>query len=261
MEQPTRRLRPLPPAPPLMGDPPPSYPGGLHSAVADIHELLGGWNDFLSTFSPRYITDADGNRVEVLARTRYTGDPPSEWFAISNISTRGTFKIRINEGRIISPNPTGAADATPSITAFLRELTVEAKESAVVDGDKVWVKITATEIAVANDYDGADTDEYVSVTFKPRSKIWHATAGLIVVQTATPTPSASEGWVLLGEITITAGVLKITPRHRGAIFAPVFTAPYSADPVITTGFSTATYTICDSGSAVDVEFVIVPSTP
>lgn len=234
------------------------YAGQLHNAVTDVRNLLSDWNEFLSTFSPVYITTADGRRVEVLARTRYDDAAAgSEWFTVTDASADDTLKVSVSAGRIACPDLAGYDSATPAIAKFLRTLTVEAAELTITGTCGVYCKITAEELTddAARDYDGEDAGGLITVTVKMRSKIWRATEGEIIVSTDAPTDTDEAGHVLLADVTVTDGALTILPRHRGLIFAPAITLIYGADPTVET--ETESYTVCDDGTPVTVTFIAV----
>ena len=245
--------------PSLGGAQSPMYTGQFHNAFMDARALLSDWNAFLSSFSPRYITTADGERVEVFARTRYNdATAGSEWFTVSNTSTADTLKVRVSEGRIACPDLTGYSTATPAIAKFLRTLTVAAAELTVTATCGVYCKITVEELtdSAARDYAGEDTGGLVTVTVKMRNKIWRATAGEIIISPTAPADTDETSHVLLANVTVTDGAITILPRHRGLIFAPAVTLAYGADPTVET--ETESYTVCNTGTPVTVTFIAVP---
>ncbi len=234
-------------------------PQAVAGMAREAHEFCRVIAAWLRDYREPRLAWEDGMEGTFLVKDLIPGTAtPADWFTVSSIGTSDAPQIRVLEGRIACPDVTGADAAAPSITSFLRELAVPSKDFSVSDGSNVYCKITAGVMTVANAYTATDADEYVSVTVNMNAKLLRALSGEIVVMSGDPPATETEGYVLLAEISITDGAMQIRQRHRGTIFAGSVTAPYGADPEITTGFSTAAYTICDSGSAVDVEFVVVP---
>jgi len=234
-------------------------PRAIAGMAREAHEAIAKLYEWLREYTEARLEYEDGSEATFLAKDLIQGTATAaDWFTVSSIGTADAPQIRVREGRIACPDVNGASGDPPSIASFLRELTVPSKDFAVSDGSKVYCKINAGEMTAAYVYEDTDPDEYISITVNMNSKIWRALSGEIVVQNGAPPASATAGYVLLAEISITDGAMTISQRHRGTIFAGAVTAAYGADPIVTTGLSQATYTICNSGSAVDVDFVVIP---
>lgn len=259
MEQPMRNLGPVPPAPPLAGTPPPTYPSALHRSLSDIHDLLQKLNQFLQTFAPNYIVTGDGKKVETLTRTEIgVSTAGSLWFSVTNTSEGDTFTVHVNEGRILGPDTSGLNTDPPTVAGLLKEYTVDAADLDVEDGSVIYLKLAVTTGSHTFTVNGNDPDDFVDITVSMLVTTFSCVAGELVAQTTAPTPSASEAFITIAEIEITDGVMSILPRHTGAVPVPALVAPTLNAATVTSFFSTADYWTCNNGTAEEVTF-IVPS--
>jgi len=253
-----RNLGPCPSAPPLGGNPPPTYPSAVHACLRDIHDLLGRTNEFLQTFRPNYIRTGDGKRVETLTRTSIDGDSTAtDWFSVTDTSSDGDYTVSIEEGRILAPDTSGLNADPPTVAGLLKEYTVEAVEGlAVADGFTVYLKLAVTSASHTFTVNGDDPDDFVDITVEQLVTTFSSISGTIIAQSAVPTPSASEAFITLAQITITDGVMTIKQRHRGALVVPALIIPTLNAATVASFFSTADYWTCDSGTATEVTFLV-----
>lgn len=204
------------------------------------------------------IDTADGQRMVVLARTVRRARPVSTaYFGVSDISAAGETKIRVNDGVIRAPDTAGVTSDPPTLAALLKDYPVTGGDFSVVDGSKVYLKVTTTDAVASFVYEEEDeANDYVNVTVTNNCKFFTGTSGEVIVQTGEATSTADASYTLLAEIAIADGAMTISHKAPGPVTVPAVSAAYGSVPNLTEAFSTQTLSVCVSGSPSSVTFLV-----
>lgn len=257
-----KSLGPVPAPPPLGGIPPSGYASALHQSYADTAALLNAYNIYFQGFVETTILDAEGRKLTILARRLGTGaasaTDSTKWFAVSDTSTEDVFRVRVNEGRILAPDTAGIEGDPPSVGALAKEYPVEGVELEVADGTFIYLRISTTQADHEHEYESQpDDDAVVALTSRVthKERVFSGTSAVVVTHAGEASSSSSQSFVLLAEISITDGVMRIIPRHEGLVTVPTLSVSYGAPPVITGDFNESQFEVCDSGTPKSVTFL------
>lgn len=236
--------------------------GGLSDQPRDIrrtaNDTYEGFKRFYEYFTSNYqeveFTTADGQKLMALCQRR--GDAAAEadfgWFKVTDITTAkdkkdGLFRVVMSESYFTAANTAGISSGSPAIAAFVREIKVPLKSFEVTDGDKIFLKVTAEQVDIENEYTNEDQEddpaggpdgggtysvpELITVKVENKCRVWSTTSGEFILSKTAPSNSATVGHILLTEIKIEEGVMTIMMRRRAVDIGTV-SAAFGGNPVL-----------------------------
>jgi hypothetical protein len=229
-----------------------------------------------------FVTNVDGYPIQTPQTQTLRSEPIIQaaqkdwtWFGVEDTSEGEVFSVTINEGRITAPDLAGINSADPTPTAFLREITVEGNDFEVVDGSKIYLKITAEPVDIENEYTNEEqvddpeggpsasgstykVPDLITVSTWVKGRVWGAVSGELIMSTTEPENTDTIGHVLLTEIEITDGKMTIKRRRTGGVDVTTIAAAFGDDVEVDANIED--HQVCVDGEAHDASFLAKTNT-